>query len=155
VMRDLPDLHLKPSDHATLQKRGDDTAAAITAELDGYMWSNRVYVARGMDAFHVAATLVHEVNHVLNRSEVGYYDDLPSSAFVHEYRAFYMESQFDPASYKDVDLVDYVITNYDLDRSKIHPALLATPLTPTLLPTAAAWKVRHVERDVPEDVTCE
>src|SRR3954463_4054986 len=56
VMRDLPALHLKPSDHATLQKRGDDTAAAITAELDGYMWSNRVYVARGMTAFHVAAT---------------------------------------------------------------------------------------------------
>jgi len=155
VIRDLPDLHLKPSDYSTLKRRGSATTAAISAELDGYMWSNRIYVARSMDPHHVAATFVHEVNHVINRSEVGYYDDLPSSAFLHEYRAFYVERQFDPDEYAGLDLVDFVITNYELDRAKIHPEILAHPLTPKLLPTPAAWQARNVSADVEETVTCQ
>ncbi|HUS30860.1 MAG TPA: hypothetical protein VMZ53_20255 [Kofleriaceae bacterium] len=155
VINDLPDLHLKPSDYASLKRRGNPTTAAISAELDGYMWSNRIYVARGMSAQHVAATLVHETNHVVNRSEVGYYDDLPTSAFIHEYRAFYVERTFDPDSYAGIDLVDYVITNYELDRSKIRPEILAHPLTPKLLPTPAAWQARDVSSDVPEPATCQ
>jgi hypothetical protein len=154
VIKDLPDLHLKPSDYADLKRRGNPTAAAITAELDGYMWSNRIYVGRGLEARHVAATLVHETNHVINRSEVGYYDDLPSSAFIHEYRAFYVERTFEPEEYAGVDLVDFVITNYELDRSKIHPEILADPLTPKLLPTPAAWQARDVSSDVEEPATC-
>src|SRR5688572_21440869 len=135
VINDLPDLELTPADHATLKRRGSTTTAAISDQLDGYMWSNRIYVARGREPHRVAATLIHEVNHVLNRSEVGYYDDLPSSAFLHEYRAFYVERTFDPDSYEGIDLVDYVIENYELDRSKIHPEILADPLTPKILPT--------------------
>jgi hypothetical protein len=155
VIKDLPDLGLKPSDHASLKRRGNEATAAISAELDGYMWSNRIYVARGMDAHHVAATLIHEVNHVLNRSEVGYYDDLPSSAFLHEYRAFYVERTFDPDTYAGIDLVDYVIENYELDRSKIHPEILADPLTPKILPTPIAWQARDVSSDVEEPATCQ
>lgn len=154
VLRDLPDLHLTPADYVHLKERGSDATAAISSELDGYMWGNRVYLARSMQPRHVAATLVHEINHVINRSEVGYYDDLPSSAFVHEYRAFYVEREFDPTPYEGVDLVDYVITNYDLDRAKIHPDLLASPLTPKLLPDAAAWRSRRVSADVEEPATC-
>ena len=119
------------------------------------MWSNRIYVARGMDARHVAATLVHETNHVLNRSEVGYYDDLPTSAFIHEYRAFYVERTFEPEEYAGIDLVDFVITNYELDRAKIHPDILAHPLTPKLLPTPNAWQARDVSSDVEEPATCQ
>ncbi len=142
VRADLPDAGLTPADRGTLAAK-----RTIEAELDGYMWSNRIYVARGQTAKRLAATLIHEVNHVLNRSEVGYYDDLPTSAFVHEYRSFYLEAQFDPAEYAGVDLVDYVITNYELDRSKIRASVLAHPLTPQLLPTTAAWRTRNVTAD--------
>lgn len=142
VRADLPGAGLTPDDRGTLSAK-----RTIEAELDGYMWSNRIYVARGQTPKRLAATLIHEVNHVLNRSEVGYYDDLPTSAFVHEYRSFYLEAQFDPAEYAGVDLVDYVITNYELDRSKIHASVLAHPLTPQLLPTTAAWRARDVTAD--------
>jgi hypothetical protein len=154
VGKDLPDLHITPADYAKLTPRSD-LAKAIANEIDGYMWSNRIYVSRGQEPIRLAATLIHEVNHVLNRSEVGYYDDLPTSAFLHEYRSYYAESQFDADYYAGVDLVDYVITNYELDRSKIPAAILASPLTPHLLPDADAWRERDVDSDVPEDVSCE
>lgn len=148
VRADLPDAGLEPADRATLHARGSAAAKAIENELDGYMWSNRIYVSRGQTPTRLAATLIHETNHVLNRSEVGYYDDLPTSAFIHEYRSFYAESLFDPEEYAGIDLVDYVIENYDLDRSKIKPAVLANPLTPRLLPDPKGWKVRNVRADV-------
>lgn len=148
VRADLPDAGLTSADYARLHDRGSPVKAAIEDELDGYMWSNRIYVARGRSAKRLAATLIHETNHVVNRSEVGYYDDLPTSAFLHEYRAFYLEAQFDPAEYDGINLVDYVITNYELDRAKIRPAVLAHPLTERLLPTAAAWKARKPFDDV-------
>jgi len=148
VRADLPDAGLTPDDRSRLHARGSAVAAALESELDGYMWSNRIYVSRGQPALRLAATLVHEVNHVLNRSEIGYYDDLPTSAFIHEYRAFYAESLFDPEEYTGVDLVDYVITNYELDRSKIKASVLANPLTPKLLPDDRAWRARRVGADV-------
>jgi hypothetical protein len=154
VIKDLPDLHLDPTDHAALKRRSNPTTAAIQAELDGYMWSNHVYVSRGIDARHLAATLIHEVNHVVNRSEVGYYDDLPTSAFLHEYRAFWVESQFEPEEYEGVNLVDFVIENYELDRSKIPKAILDQPLTPIFLPDHDAWRARDVEADVEEVADC-
>lgn len=148
VRADLPGAHLEPADRATLHARGSAAAKAIENELDGYMWSNRIYVSRGQTPTRLAATLIHETNHVLNRSEVGYYDDLPTSAFIHEYRAFYAESLFDPEEYAGIDLVDYVIENYELDRDKIAPAILATPLTPRMLPDPKGWKLRDVRGDV-------
>lgn len=154
VRDDLPDLRLAVTDHARLRERGSDITAAIANEIDGYMWSNRIYVSRGQDAQRLAATLIHEVNHVVNRSEVGYYDDLPTSAFLHEYRAFHAEREFDPSFYEDVDLVDYVLTNYELDRTKIPAAILDMPLTPTLLPDAVAWRERDVASDVEPPADC-
>ena len=153
VGRDLPDLHIEPSDYEDLTPRSDLTAA-ISEELAGYMWSNRIYVSRGQEPVRLAATLIHEVNHVINRSEVGYYDDLPTSAFLHEYRAFYAEAQFDRDEYAGVDLVDYVIETYELDRSKIPAAILADPLTPRLLPTEIAWRERDADSDVEEPQDC-
>jgi len=148
VRADLPDAGLTAADYAHLHDRGSAVKAAIENELDGYMWSNRIYVSRGQTAKRLAATLIHETNHVVNRSEVGYYDDLPTSAFIHEYRAFYLEAQFDPGEYAGIDLVDYVVTNYELDRSKIKASVLAHPVTERLLPTAAAWKARRPFDDV-------
>lgn len=148
VRADLPDAGLAPDDYTRLRTRGSDVAAAIEDELAGYMWSSRIYVARGQTVRRLAATLVHEVNHVINRSEVGYYDDLPTSAFIHEYRAFDAERVIDPAAYEGVDLVDYVLTTYELDRAQMDPAVLAQPLTPRLLPDAEAWRARRVQDDV-------
>jgi hypothetical protein len=154
VRADLPDLKLTNADFHQLKRRGSEVTKAIASQIDGYMWSNRVYVSRGQEALRLAGTFVHEVNHVLNRSEVGYYDDLPTSGFIHEYRAFHAERLFDPDFWDGVDLVDHVITEYEFDRSKIAPAVLASPLTPALLPTAEAWRARAVEDDVEEPADC-
>ena len=72
---------------------------AIEADLDGYQWGNRLYFTWSdeTDPRKLAATLVHEVNHVLNRSECYYYDDYEThevnqtGAFLEEFRAFYAE----------------------------------------------------------------
>lgn len=71
----------------------------VGAELDGYMWGDRLYftVSESTDPRELAATLVHEVNHVLNRSECSYYSDIEAHtldhelAYVEEYRAFLTE----------------------------------------------------------------
>lgn len=65
---------------------------AITTTIDGYMWDNRVYIAPRLGAKELAATLVHEVNHVLNQSERHY--RTPQAIFIEEYRAFYAEALF-------------------------------------------------------------
>jgi hypothetical protein len=137
--------------YARLRQPRSGVAAAISAEIDGYMWSNRIYVSRNMPRDRLAATLVHETNHVINRSEVGYWDDFPTSAFIHEYRAFHAESMFDPTPYDGIDLVDHVIELYELDRDAIDPAVLRTPLTPRLLPDAASWAARDVASDPRDD----
>lgn len=151
VRNDFPDAGLVPADWFELQKPGNAAAKFITENLDGYMWSNRIYVARDMPVKRLAATIIHEVNHVINQSEVGYYDNLPTSGFIHEYRSFAMEAQFDPAEYEGIDLVEFVIENYELDRSKIDPGVLKEPLTPIFIPDKAAWDERDVASDVPDD----
>lgn len=150
VRAELPSLALAADDYARLVP-GGALARAIAGEIDGYMWSNRIYVSRGQETRALAATLVHEVNHVINRSEVGYWDDLPTSAFLHEYRAFHAEAMFDPARYDGVDLVDHVIELYELDRAGIPAEVLAAPLTPRLVPDAAAWRARRVADDPVDD----
>lgn len=150
VRAELPSLALTSADYARLVP-GGALARAIAGEIDGYMWSNRIYVSRGQETRALAATLVHEVNHVINRSEVGYWDDLPTSAFLHEYRAFHAEAVFDPARYDGVDLVDHVIELYELDRAGIPAEVLAAPLTPRLLPDAASWRARQVAADPVDD----
>ena len=76
--------------------------AALNDEIAGYTWGNRLYfnLDGAIDAAFLAATLVHEVNHALNRSECSYYRDYfahevdPTLAFVEEYRAFVSECVF-------------------------------------------------------------
>ncbi len=154
VRAEIPDAMLEADDYARLHEARSPVARAITDEIDGYMWSNRIYVSRGMPVARLAATLVHETNHVINRSEVGYWDDFPTSAFVHEYRAFHAEAMFDPAPYDGVDLVDHVIELYELERDDLDPAVLAAPLTARLIPDDAAWRARKVSAD-PVDVAAD
>lgn len=153
VLRDSPDLPYTAADWPRLHDRDSEVLEALTNELDGYMWSNRIYVGRGQRALHLASTFVHEVNHVINHSDLAYYEDLPTSGFVEEYRAFDAERRFNPEMFEGVDLVDYVITEYGFDRAKIDPAVLAAPVTPRLLPSAAAWRDRDVAADT-EDLAC-
>jgi hypothetical protein len=151
VRKDLPAEGLDSSDYFKLQVAGNAPLISISNAIEGYMWSNRVYVARNLPVARLAAVLAHEVNHVINRSEVGYYDNLPTSAFVHEYRAFHVEALIDPATFAGVNLTDYVVDTYELKRSAIAPELLRQPLTERLLPDTAAWNERRVSAD-PKDI---
>jgi hypothetical protein len=80
--------------------QGDDALAETLADgLDGYQWGNRLYFGdpAAMAGEQLASTLVHEVNHVANRSECSYYSDIDGHvladelAYVEEYRAFFSE----------------------------------------------------------------
>lgn len=155
ALADIPDAGLTQADYAKLQKTNSAAGRKLTAALNGYMWSDRIYVARGLATTDLASTLVHELNHVINHSEAGYYDDLPSSAFREEYRAFYAEQQYDGSRYKNVKLVDYVLDLYELDRAKVKKSLLQKPLTPRLLPDEDAWLDRDLENDPVEPATCD
>lgn len=134
-----------------LQEPRSYYARRLAEDMDGYMWGNRVYVSRGQSPESLASSLVHEVNHVLNRSDHGYYEDLPTSGFLHEYRAFYVEARVFPELYEGIDLVDHVIESYELERAGIREGALRDPLTPRILPDADAWRARDLESDVPDD----
>lgn len=79
--------------------------------LDGYQWGNRIYftIKRNTNPDALAKTLVHEVNHVLNRSECSYYANLAAhemdgnKAFVEEYRAYVSECYFVKDTSANVD----------------------------------------------------
>jgi hypothetical protein len=75
-----------PDDHKSRAWR------AITQDLNGYMWDDRIYITWGQSPKQLASTLVHEVNHVLNKSEEHYRGD--KAALREEYRAFYVEALF-------------------------------------------------------------
>jgi hypothetical protein len=80
-----------------------DLIARLLDDLDGYMWGNHLYFAFGdsVDSRNLAGTLVHEVNHALNRSECSYYTDITAHkvdqtlAFIEEFRAFMTECYLD------------------------------------------------------------
>jgi hypothetical protein len=142
-----------------------DALPAILADLAGYMWGNRVYVVLGSSTEALAATLMHEVNHVLNRSDENYYlplDPVPTEAerieilgelrvdegrgFAEEYRAFYLEAVLAGAAL-DVGKTEsmatlkaevaalYEWTTLDLSRFPDFPDGL-------LIPDDAGWAAR-------------
>ena len=145
VQRDLEgSVTLGPHDFARLHDADGLVAASIAAVLDGWQWGDRLYVDTSVLPEELAVTLVHEVNHVLNRSNEGYYDDPPTSIFLHEYRAIYAETMFDSTLYLETDLLSHVIELNGLDRERIAIHILENPLTPLLLPSAEAWDNRPV-----------
>lgn len=70
-----------------------DLAKEFQALMDGYMWEDRIYVSSNLKSYDLAVTLVHEVNHVINKSHEVYYKS-DYHAFLEEYRAFYVEGLF-------------------------------------------------------------
>jgi len=81
------------SDYEEFQNGNEDIVSLIESQLAGYMWHNRIYVHHHHTTYSLARTLVHEVNHVLNRSEVHYYES-SSNTLREEYRAFLAEAKF-------------------------------------------------------------
>ena len=70
----------------------------------------------GMTPKTLAKTLVHEVNHVLNRSEEHYRGD--KNVFIEDYRAHYVEGLFDGKRMDKrtcLGIKNRVIRNYGLD----------------------------------------
>lgn len=99
---------LTRTDYRRLAKEADPRGRAMTADafetlgdarsrvsrfvngaVYGYMWDDRVYVSTDVSTRRLAATLVHEVNHVLNHSEEHYRG--AKAQLVEEYRAHYAE----------------------------------------------------------------
>lgn len=78
---------------------GQDLVDKLLEDMDGYMWGDHLYFSFGDSVDHkdLAGTLVHEVNHALNRSHCSYYVDLETheldhtKAFIEEFRAFLTE----------------------------------------------------------------
>lgn len=104
-----------PASRDALDDKRGKAWRAITTDMNGYMWDNRIYVAPGQSARDLAATLVHEVNHVRNKSEESYRSH--EAIFVEEYRAFYSEALFrgeklTPARCKEIK--EGVIRDYQL-----------------------------------------
>lgn len=83
---------LSKADFEKLHDGRSVAARAVKDQLRGYMWDDRIYVEEGLSPQKLASTLVHEVNHVINRSEEHYRGD--TQALLEEYRAFYAERLF-------------------------------------------------------------
>lgn len=115
----FPDLTAGDLRHVRKDLKLHDSRAKVFREmsrqLNGYMWDDRVYVHRDLSPAKLASTLVHEVTHVLNRSEEHYRS--PKSVLLEEYRSFYAEQRFagvemTPARCRA--LKQYVIREYQL-----------------------------------------
>ncbi|MCX6131320.1 MAG: hypothetical protein NTX25_19950 [Proteobacteria bacterium] len=128
--RDCP----KPLENPASFRGTSSLRQMIDQRYEGYMWGNRIYVKfiRSLKPEELALTLVHEVNHVLNRSECHYYHDYtaqvldPALGFLEEYRAFIAECAYrsgylaDAAychTYAEQELIDRSYT-FSIDAKK-------------------------------------
>jgi len=144
---------------------GDDEVATTIAEgLDGYMWGNRLYFASAseMETDMLAATLVHEVNHVANRSECSYYADIAThevddtKAYVEEFRAFLAEcfylddaaAELEACAAKAAEHVDdygfaphlaSILPSGSATPAELARVIVETPELGELVPTADHW----------------
>jgi hypothetical protein len=98
VRRDLlkDGVRIGADDFVRLHDQRNGAARAIRRALDGYQWDDRIYIAEGLSPARLAAVLVHEVNHVLNRSEEHYRG--ARAILLEEYRALYAEKLLAGAS---------------------------------------------------------
>jgi len=134
-------LALTESDYPKLQSRESVACRVLQEHLSGYQWENRIYVSLSQSKKNLALTLVHEVNHVINRSHISYYrSDL--DAFLEEYRAFYVENivagydMQDPTILKRIKLK--IVEDYGF-RRELLSEVPDYPLG-VLVPTQRAWK---------------
>jgi hypothetical protein len=127
---------LPVEDYARLHDERAKATRAITTSVNGYMWDDRIYVARDLPVALLARTIVHEVNHVVNRSEENYRGE--KGIFVEEYRAHYAEALLDKKNVRDPDVCRAIklgiIRDYALKTMKpedlpdVPPGILIPPL---------------------------
>ncbi len=134
-------LPLTSADYEGLTRTNSRAARILSEALEGYQWEDRIYVAAGQSPRKLAATLVHEVNHVLNKSHVHYYDS-HGAALLEEYRAFWVEAVFRGSPTADHEFCQrlkarvahlYSFEDVDLDSIPDHPP-------GKLIPGARAWQ---------------
>jgi hypothetical protein len=117
-------------------------AKKLEDDLAGYQWGNRIYftLSATTDVDELAATLVHETNHVLNRSECNYYRVMethvvePDRAYIEEYRAFLSECIFGSESPSDATCSSFAagrVAEYKLGEklSRVLPNKSSDPAT--------------------------
>jgi hypothetical protein len=125
---------LSPDAYGSLQNPRSPASKAIDRLLNGYMWDDRIYVAKGLTPQQLASTLVHEVNHFVNKSEEHYRGH--TQPLIEEYRAFDLEALFNgermtPARCKALKLE--VAKEYGFDKARLDripdvpPGLLIPP----------------------------
>jgi hypothetical protein len=124
---------LKPDSYGALSNPKSPASKALDRLLNGYMWDDRIYVAKGLSARKLASTLVHEVNHFINKSEEHYRG--PTQGLLEEYRAFYVEKLFAGvkmtpekcAALKAEVAKEYGFTRAHMDRIPDRPPGLLVP----------------------------
>ncbi len=85
-------LTVTKDEYVKLHDPKSHVAKVVNANLRGYMWDDRIYLEAGLSPKALAATLVHEVNHVVNHSEEHYRGD--TQALLQEFRAEFAERLF-------------------------------------------------------------
>lgn len=125
---------LTPDAYGSLGNPKSHASRALDRLLNGYMWDDRIYIARGLSPQKLASTLVHEVNHFVNKSEEHYRGR--TQPLIEEYRAFYVEALFAGetmtpakcAALKAEVAKDYGFTKAELARiPDVPPGLLIPP----------------------------
>jgi hypothetical protein len=92
------------------------TLRKLEADMAGWMWDDRVYVAKSLTPRNMARALAHEVNHALNHSEEHYRGK--RATLREEYRAFLAEELAlgpTPSKAKLRAIKLRVIRDYELD----------------------------------------
>jgi hypothetical protein len=128
---------LDANGYQTLSDKRSSAYRAVTTAIDGYMWDDRIYVVPNLSVKDMVTTLVHEVNHVLNKSEENY--QTPKAILQEEYRAFLasalVNSGHDRLALSKADsraLKEDVIANYELkgvtaaDVPDVPPGILSS-----------------------------
>jgi len=125
----------------------------LETDLDGYQWGNRIYftLSSATDLDILAGTLIHETNHVSNRSECSYYRIIdqhvvdPDRAYVEEFRAFFAECIYN--DHGDVakcgEYADGRVADYDFHAKHDPPSELADRIAKEkagrLVPEKSGW----------------
>lgn len=125
-------------EYARLHEGKGHAFRAITQNLEGYEWDDRIYVPRGMPPSQLAKALVHEVNHVLNQSEEHYRGD--TQALREEYRAFYAEKLFQGVKMTPAEcqkLKASIVRDYGLPKARVAEI---PDVPPGVLVPKGRWK---------------
>lgn len=115
-------LNFTASDYPQLKVKKSPLQKYLLRALDGFMWDDRIYLHPDVSSRGLASTLVHEFNHVINKSHLHYATD--EESFTEEYRAFAMEEELAGRDWRAhaaaMNLKKRVAKDYNLKRLKLE-----------------------------------